>query len=52
MNEYTNDGRGLDWYIHITYTSNQITPLRVEFHGTTAEIPQTVYTMQPVLIEQ
>ena len=28
MNEYTNDGRGLDWYIHITYATKQITLLQ------------------------
>ena len=28
MNEYTNDGRGLDWYIHITYGTKQITLLQ------------------------
>ena len=28
MNEYTNDGSGLDWYIHVTYGTKQITLLQ------------------------
>ena len=28
MNEYANDGSGLDWYIHVTYGTKQITLLQ------------------------
>ena len=34
MNEYANDGSGLDWYIHVTYGTKQITLFRVKLHGT------------------
>ena len=32
MNEYANDGSGLEWYIHVTYGTKQITLLQI--HGT------------------
>ena len=35
MNEYTNDGSGLDWYIHVTYNTKKLLYCRVKLHGTT-----------------
>ena len=30
MNEYANDGSGLEWYIHVTYGTKQITLLQTK----------------------